>query len=152
MDIITIHVGTHGLTPSSTFSGGNVSPKFDLLGVPKDVQYVAMIVQDKSSIESYKCLWSIWNITSVGYIPPGFESGPAPNFPFPAVQGMNDFGEHAWHGPAPGLGTTDRLLFQVFGRTEPLVISANAKMDEVIEALRDGKTTAHGSLEVTYQG
>ena len=42
------------------------------------------------------------------------------------------------------------MLFQVFGRAEPLSISADAKMDEVIEALRDGKTTAYGSLESTY--
>ena len=152
MDTITIHIGKHGLTPSSTFAGGNISPKIDLLGIPKDVQHVAMIVQDKSGVENFKCLWSIWNLPAVGYISPGYDAGPAPKFPFPAVQGLNDFGEHAWHGPSPGLGTTDRLLFQVFGRSEPLIISANAKMDEVIEALRDGKTTAHGSLEVTYQG
>jgi phosphatidylethanolamine-binding protein (PEBP) family uncharacterized protein len=152
MDTITIHVGTHGLTASSTFNGGNISPKIELLGVPKEVQYVSLIVQNKSGSENYKCIWSVWNIPSVGYIPPGYDAGPAPKFPFPAVQGLNDFGEHAWHGPSPGLGITDRLLFQVFGRAEQLVIPANAKMDEVIEALRDGKTIAHGSLEVTYQG
>ncbi|HJJ43730.1 MAG TPA: YbhB/YbcL family Raf kinase inhibitor-like protein [Methanocorpusculum sp.] len=152
MEKITIHVGKHSLTASSTLNGGNISPKIDLQGVPKDIQYVAMIVQNKSGAETNKCIWSIWNIPSVGYIPPGYEAGAAPKFPFPAVQGVNDFGEHAWHGPSPGLGVMDRLLFQVFGRNEPLTISADSKMDEVIEALRDGKTIAHGSLEVTYHG
>lgn len=42
------------------------------------------------------------------------------------------------------------MLFQVFGRAEPIAISADAKMDEVIEVLRDGKTIAYGSLESTY--
>ncbi|MEA5038133.1 hypothetical protein SDC9_31490 [bioreactor metagenome] len=152
MDTITIHVGTHGLTASSSFAGGNISPKISLQGVSKEVQYMAMIVQNKSGGEKMKCIWTVWNIPSVGHIPPGYDMGPAPKFPFPAVQGLNDFGEHGWHGPSPGLGITDRLLFQVFGRVEPLVVPANAKMDEVIEALRDGKTVAHGSLEVVYQG
>jgi hypothetical protein len=152
MDKITIHVGTHGLTPSSTYAGGNISPKINLIDVPKDLEYVTLIVQNKSGDEKNKCLWVIWNIPSVGYIPPGFEEGPAPKFPFPAIQGMNDFGEHAWHGPSPGLGVQDRLLFQIFGRMEPMVLSPDSKMDDVIAALRDGKTTAHGSLEVSYQG
>ena len=152
METITIHVGAYGLTASSTFAGGNISPKIELTGVPKDIEYVTMIVQNKSGYEKSKCIWVIWNIPSVGYIPPGYEKGPAPTFPFAAMQGINDFGEHAWHGPSPGLGVLDRLLFQVFGRKERLVLSPDSKMDDVIEAMRDGKTLAHGSLEVSYQG
>ncbi|MCZ9311931.1 MAG: YbhB/YbcL family Raf kinase inhibitor-like protein [Methanocorpusculum sp.] len=150
MQQMTIHLGSSGITPSSTFSGGNISPKIDLTGVPAEVKYVAAIVQNKSGEGKMQCIWSIWNIPSVGYIPPGYEQGPVPGFPFPAVQGVNDFGEHGWHGPEPKLGSQERMLFQVFGRAEPISISADAKMDEVIEALRDGKTIAYGSLESIY--
>lgn len=150
MQQITIHLGATGITPTSTFSGGNISPKIDLTGVPAEVKYIAVIVQNKSGEGKTHCIWSVWNIPSVGYISPGYEQGPAPSFPFPAVQGLNDFGEHGWHGPESKLGSQERMLFQVFGRAEPLSISADAKMDEVIEALRDGKTTAYGSLESTY--
>ena len=152
MDTITIHVGKNGITPSSTFSGGNISPKIDLSGVDPDIQYAALIVYNKSGHEKDKCIWIIWNIPSVGYIPPGYDAGPAPQFPFPAVQGVNDFGENAWHGPNPGLGVRDRLLFQVFLRNEPLTIPCTSKVDDVVEALRDGKTLAFGSLETFYQG
>ncbi len=152
MDSITIHLGTHGLTPSSTLRGGNISPNITLTGVPKDMQYVALIVQNKSGTEKNKCIWTLWNVPSVGSIPPGYEEGPAPQFPFPAIQGKNDFGEHKWHGPSPGLGVRDKLLFQVFGRNEPLVLSPDTEMDGLIAALRDGKTVAYASLEEFYQG
>lgn len=149
MEKIAIYLGDAGITPSSTFTGGNISPKLNLGGVPPEVKYVAVIVQNKSGDGPTVCVWSIWNIPSVGYIPPGYEAGPVPAFPFPAVQGPNEFGEHAWHGPAPAIGLQDRMLFQVFGRAEPLSLSADASMNEVIEALRDGKTLAFGSIETT---
>lgn len=152
MDSIEIQLGMSGLTPTSTLNGGNISPNITLKGAPKDLEYVALIVQNMSGGGKTKCIWSIWNIPSVGYIPPGYEEGPAPKFPFPAMQGLNDFGEHKWHGPSPELGVRDKMLFQVFGRKEPLVLSPDAKMDEVIKALRDGKTVAYGSLEYFYQG
>ena len=150
MQQITIHLGASGITPSSTFSGGSISPKIELTGVPAEVKYIAAIVQNKSGDGKMQCIWSIWNIPSVGHIPPGYEHDPVPGFPFPAVQGINDFGEHGWHGPEPKLGSQERMLFQVFGRAEPIAISADAKMDEVIEVLRNGKTIAYGSLESTY--
>lgn len=150
MQQMTIHLGANGITPSSTLSGGNISPKIDLTGVPAEVKYIAAIVQNKSGEGKMQCIWSIWNIPSVGYIPPGYEHDPAPGFPFPAVQGVNDFGEHGWHGPEPKLGSQERMLFQVFGRIDPITLSADAKMDEVIEALRDEKTIAYGSIESTY--
>ncbi len=150
MKEITIHLGQNGITPSSTLSGGNISPKIDLFGIPAEVKYIAVIVQNKSGEGKTQCIWSIWNIPAVGYIPPGYETGPVPSFPFPAVQGFNDFGGHEWHGPEPKLGSQERMLFQVFGRAEPISISADAKMDEVIAAHRDGKTVAFGSLESTF--
>jgi len=152
MDSITINLGKNGITPSSTFHGGNISPNITLSGVDKELQYVSLIVQNKSGNEPSRCIWIIWNIPSVGYIPPGYEEGSAPKFPFPAIQGLNDYGEHKWHGPEPGLGVTDRLNFQVFGRNDQLNLSADAKMEEVLEAMRDGKTIAYGSLETSYIG
>lgn len=152
MDSLTINIGKNGLTPSSTFNGGNISPNITLGGVNADMQYITLIVQNKSGSEPSKCIWCIWDIPSVGYIPPGYEEGGKPSFPFPAIQGINDFGEHAWHGPSPGLGVTDRLMFQVFGRNEPLGITYDSNMDKVIEKLRDGKTVAYGYLETIYMG
>lgn len=150
MQQITIHIGSGGITPSSTLSGGNISPKIDLPGAWGEVKYLAVIVQNKSGEGKMQCIWSIWNIPSVGHIPPGYDAGPAPKFPFPAIQGMNDFGGHGWYGPDPKLGSLERMLLQVFGRAEPLSLSADASMDEVIAALRDGKTIAYGSLETTF--
>ncbi len=152
MDSITINLGVNGITPSSTLHGGNISPRILLEGVPKDLQYIAVIVQNKSGDEKNKCIWAIWNIPSVGHVPPGYEEGPAPSFPFPAVQGVNDFGEHKWHGPSPGLGVRDKILIQVFGRNERLVLSPDSTMNELITALRDGNTVAYGSLEYFYHG
>lgn len=152
MDTVTIDLGRAGLTPSSTLNGGNISPKIDLAGVPKDMQYVSLVVQNKSGDEENKCIWVIWNIPSVGHISPGYDEGPAPKFPFPAVQGLNDFGEHKWHGPSPGLGVRDRLLFQVFGHDERIVISPDSKMDDLINAVREVKIRAFGTLEYFYQG
>lgn len=152
MDTITIDLGRTGLTPSSTFSGGNISPKINLLGVPKDLQYVSVIVQNKSGEEKTKCIWVIWNIPSVGHIPPGYEEGPAPKFPFPAIQGVNDFGEHKWHGPNPGLGVRDKLLFQIFGHDDRIVISPDSKMDDLLKAVREKEIRAFGSLEEFYLG
>ncbi|HJJ57920.1 MAG TPA: YbhB/YbcL family Raf kinase inhibitor-like protein [Methanocorpusculum sp.] len=152
MDTITIDLGTEGLTVSSTFSGGNISPRITLRGIDKDMEYICLIVQNKSGNDPLKCIWTIWNIPSVGYVPPGFDAGAYPKFPFPAVQGVNDFGEQGWHGPSPGLGVRDKLLFQVFGRNDSLSIPPESTMDEVIDALRDGKTVAYGSLECFYHG
>lgn len=152
MNTITIDFGASGLTVSSTLSGGNISPRISLENVDKEIEYVCLIVQNKSGNEPVKCIWTVWNIPSVGYIPPGYEEGAYPKFPFPAVQGINDFGEHGWHGPSPGLGVRDKLLFQVFGRNESLSIPPDSTMDAVIDALRDGKTVAYGSIEYFYQG
>ncbi|HJJ54535.1 MAG TPA: YbhB/YbcL family Raf kinase inhibitor-like protein [Methanocorpusculum sp.] len=152
MDTLTIDFGSTGITPSSTFHGGNISPRITISGADPEMQYVCLVVQNKSGDEPIKCIWTIWNIPSVGHVPPGYEEGASTKFPFPAMQGLNDFGEHGWHGPSPGLGVRDKLLFQVFGRNEPLVLSTDAKMDDVIDALRDGKTVAYGSAECFYQG
>ena len=150
MQQITIHLGATGITPTSTFSGGNISPKIDLTGVPAEVKYIAVIVQNKSGEGKTHCIWSVWNIPSVGYIPPGYEQGPAPSFPFPAVQCLNAFGQHGSHVPESKLGSQERRLFQVFGRAEPLPISPGAQMVGLIQALRDGKPTAYGGLVSTY--
>jgi hypothetical protein len=44
------------------------------------------------------------------------------------------------------------MLFRVFGRMEPVLAYVDANMDDVIAALRDGKTITYGSLESPYFG
>lgn len=56
MQEITIHLEASVVTPSSTLSGGNISPKIDLTGVPAEVKYIAVIVQNRSGDDTMRCI------------------------------------------------------------------------------------------------
>jgi Raf kinase inhibitor-like YbhB/YbcL family protein len=76
------------------------SPPLSISGVPDDAESLALIVDDPDAMEPAGKIWDHWVVWN---IPPGVDEIPAGWNPATdnASEGMNDFGERGYGGPAP---------------------------------------------------
>ena len=78
------------------YKNGNEVPPLAINGVPEGTEYLTLVMDDPDAMEPAGKVWVhwvIWNFTC-------FADG-KPDFSRPTKQGMTDFGEVGYGGPAP---------------------------------------------------
>jgi hypothetical protein len=78
-----------------TNDGDNINPPLEISGVPKNVQSLALIMDDPSLNEENGVNWLLWNIH------PNIKEIEKGSIPKGAIQGVNREGNIGYFGPAP---------------------------------------------------
>jgi Raf kinase inhibitor-like YbhB/YbcL family protein len=82
-----------------TCDGQNISPRLDVVDIPKKTESLALIMDDPDSPNDTFTHWLAWNIPANTVL---IEEGRAPRG---SSEGLNDFGARGYGGPCPHAGT-----------------------------------------------
>jgi Raf kinase inhibitor-like YbhB/YbcL family protein len=108
-------------------SGQNLSPAFDISGVPKDTKSLALTAYDPdANTGSGFWHWVVYNIDpSVTEIKSGLGSEKKHNLNEYGLQAINDFGAIGYDGPCPPKGETHRYIYTLHALNTKLDVEPN---------------------------
>ena len=78
------------------YKNGNKVPSLTVSGVPEGVESLALIMDDPDAMEAVGKVWVHWVVWNLTWFADG-----KPHWDRPTKQGMTDFGEVGYGGPAP---------------------------------------------------
>lgn len=132
--------------------GDNLSPPLQWTAVPGAKAW-ALILEDPDAPRAEPFLhWMIWNIPGdVTSLPENLSKAQRLDQPQGAIQARNDSNSIGYFGPRPPAGDRPhRYHFQLFALGEPLQFGPDARLQEVVNALK-GDVIAQGELIGLYQ-
>lgn len=113
-----------------TKDGGNISPPMQWNALPKGTVELVLIVEDPDAPRPEPFVhWVCYKINpDAGGLPEGIEQKPNPQTAAVNAQGVNDFKDIGYDGPAPPEGHgTHHYHFKLYALDQPL--DANARLD-----------------------
>ena len=122
-----------------TCDGDNVNPPLYVREVPKETKSLVLIIDDPDAPSGTWEHWNVWNIPPTKRIKENS---------VPGVEGMNDFGKHAYGGPCPPSGT-HRYFFKVYALDNMLSLQVHSRKKDIEEAMKD-HVLAKGELVGVY--
>lgn len=147
MTSLVVKLGFDIIPDVHTCEGRDVSPAIRIEEL--NAASMAVIVDDPDAPSGTFTHWIIWNIPPVHAIPGAIARNATLTDPFPALQGMNDFGEIGYVGPCPPPGKPHRYHFRVYGLDRRLDLKAGATLSELRKAMQ-GHVLQLGEAVATY--
>lgn len=108
----------------------NISPALSISGVPDGAQSLALIVTDPDAPMGEWVHWLMWNI------PPYTTAIAEDEVPTSATEGLTDYGQANWGGPAPPSGT-HRYVFTLYALDTTLDLPNTSKRDHFETSIQD---------------
>src|SRR5262245_23802739 len=127
-----------------TGDGDDVSPPLKWADPPGGTKSFALICDDPDAPRGTWVHWVLFNL------PPEFRELPEGASPAGAIDGVNDFGNLGYGGPAPPKGKPHRYFFRLFALDTTIEFRAGATKEQVLAACK-GHILAEGELMGTYQ-
>ncbi len=129
-----------------TADGSNHNPPLTVSEVPEGTKSLALIVHDPDATGGGDWLhWIVWNID-----PKTTEITPGDSL-VGAVQGVTDFGQAVYGGPAPHPGSgVHRYVFELYAVDQVLKLPQDPSREDVEMALA-GHTLAQSTWTGTYE-
>ena len=136
------------IPPKYTVDGANISPSLNWETVPEGTQSIALINDDPDAPMGTWVHWVMWNI------PPDKKQLPEnvpsdPKLSDGSVQGITDFRQPGYGGPAPPSGT-HRYFFKVYALDTKLNLSTGSNKAQLVKAM-EGHILAEGQLMGRYK-
>lgn len=117
-----------------TCDGGDVSLPFVWVGVPREAESLALILEDVDSVEGVWSHWLMYDMPPrVNVLQPGIP--PSKALPAGGLQGRNDFGNIGYGGPCPSDGKTHRYVARLYALDASLGLGPGAKREEFLEMI-----------------
>jgi Raf kinase inhibitor-like YbhB/YbcL family protein len=147
--IVSIDFDKQTFPQRHTCDGDNVSPAIHIDRIQS--QFLAVILEDRIGPDTMFCHWLIWNIEARKEIPENIPKDPVINYPFTAVQGMNDTGTTGYTGPCPPGNEIHTYFFNVYGLNSKLDVKPGANR-EMLEVAMKGHMVQYGGQAIaTYK-
>lgn len=132
-----------------TGDGADLSPPLAWEGAPESAQSFAVICDDPDAPLKTWVHWVLYNIPGdVHSIKDAVP--PEPELSNGARQGVNDFGNVGYGGPAPPPGPPHRYYFKVYAVDSPLGLPALATKADLLDAIQ-GHILGQGELIGLYR-
>jgi len=135
------------IPPQYTHIGQNVNPPLNIFSPPARTQSLALYMHDPDAPSGDFCHWLMWDIT------PRTESIAVNHVPVGAIQGVNDYGQPRYSGPAPPPGSgTHRYLFDFYALDKSLNLPAGSDLDDFKKAISNhvlGRCQLIGTFSAT---
>ncbi len=138
-----------GMIPSKyTSDGADISPPLQWEGIPAGTQSIALINDDPDAPMGTWVHWVMWNI------PPDKKELPEnvphdQKLPDGSCQGITDFRQPGYGGPAPPSGT-HRYFFKVYALDTKLDMLTGSTKAQLVKAM-EGHILAEGQLMGKYK-
>lgn len=134
-----------------TCDGADASPPLVIEGVPAAARTLALVVDDPDAPAGTWVHWLIWNIPADRSIPPDVPRDPDVPTLTGACQGVNDFGDLGWSGPAPPRGRgPHRYRFTVFALDGALGLQPGADR-AALDAAMEGRVLDRARITAVYE-
>lgn len=111
-----------------TAQGDNVNPPLTISKVLPGIKSLILTVTDPDAPGGIWTHWLVWNI------PPKTTSIAENSLPYPAVQGINDFGDLGYGGPNPPSGT-HRYYFDLYAVSRNPNLSPLTRLSQLQQAV-----------------
>ena len=131
------------ITRKYGYKNGNEVPPLAINGVPEGTESLTLIMDDPDAMEPAGKVWVhwvIWNFTCFADAKPDFSS--------PTKQGMTDFGEVGYGGPAPP-GKRHTYVFKLYALDTDLDLPDKSTKADVEKAM-EGHIIEQATLTGTY--
>ena len=125
------------------YKNGNEQPGLASMGIPDEAKSLALIMDDPDAMGAVGKVWVhwvVWNLTC-------FADG-KPDFSSPAKQGMTDFGEVGYGGPAPP-DKRHTYVFKLYALDTDLDLPDKSTKADVEKAM-EGHIVDQATLTGTY--
>lgn len=129
-----------------TGDGDNNAPPLNWTNPPEGTQAFALICDDPDAPMGTWVHWVLYDLPA----DTTQLAGNAAPLPEGAKEGLNDFHDNGYGGPAPPPGPAHRYFFRLYALSAPTGLAAGATKDQLLEAM-EGKILAEAQLMGTYQ-
>lgn len=138
-----------GVIPKKyTCDGENISPPMEWEDAPEGTACFVLICQDPDARGQVLAHWLLYNLPAeLSALPENVPAGG--ELPWGGMQGENDMGEVRYSGPCPPPGSTHHYYFRMYAVDRQLELSAGAKIQEVLDQIRN-HTLASSELMGLY--
>jgi Raf kinase inhibitor-like YbhB/YbcL family protein len=114
-----------------TCDGDNVSPPFNIKGVPAGAASLVLIMDDLDLPGGVMPHWLVWNI------PPSTSEIKKNSLPEGSVIGKNKFGNNGYNGPCPPENSTHRYRFRLFALDSELKLAKESQQSDIEKTMHD---------------
>lgn len=133
------------LPPEVAKDGADQHPGLRWGSVPTETKSLAILCEDPDAPGGTWIHWVVWNVPpEIGEFHRGQDLTDVG-----ATEGMNDFGDVGYGGPAPPPGQSHRYQFKVFALDTRLVLPRGAKAGE-LRRVMEGRVLTWGEIAPRY--
>ncbi|HWP78557.1 MAG TPA: YbhB/YbcL family Raf kinase inhibitor-like protein [Candidatus Nitrosotenuis sp.] len=127
------------------YKNGNKSPPLKIKNVPSDAKSLVLIMDDPDAMGAVGKLWVHWVVWNID---PKISEIAESSIPSGAVEGMTDFGEIGYGGPAPP-DKRHTYIFKLYALNSKLSLPNGATKKQVEDAMQN-HIIAQTSLSGTF--
>ena len=127
------------------YKNGNTSPPLTISGIPEKTKSLTIIMDDPDAMGAVGKVWVHWVMWNIN---PTTTSIIESTIPTGAVQGMTDFGEVGYGGPAPP-DKRHTYVFKLYALDTKLDLSSESTKADV-EKTMEGHIIEQATLTGTY--
>ncbi len=125
------------------YKNGNEQPPLTINGIPKGTKSLTIIMDDPDAMEAVGKVWVHWVVWNLTWFADG-----KPSWGRPTKQGMTDFGEVGYGGPAPP-DKTHTYVFKLYALDSELNLPGESTKADVEKAM-EGHIIEQTQLTGTY--
>ena len=125
------------------YKNGNREPPLTMNGVPEGTKSLALIMDDPDAMEAVGKVWVHWVVWNLTWFADG-----KPDWSRPTKEGMTDFGEVGYGGPAPP-DKRHTYVFKLYALDSELDLPGKSTKADVEKAM-EGHIIEQTQLTGTY--
>ena len=111
----------------------NVNPPLKIENIPSNTKSLVLIMDDPDALSAVGKIWVHWTLWN---IPPNISEIPENSFPVDSVQGVTDFGQIGYGGPAPP-DKKHTYFFKLYAINKTLELKSNSLIKDIETQLSD---------------
>ena len=127
------------------YKNGNTSPPLTISGILAEAKSLALIMDDPDAMGAVGKVWVHWVVWNIDSTTTEIAESTAPSG---AIEGMTDFGEVGYGGPAPP-DKRHTYVFKLYALDSILDLSSESTKTDVEKAM-EGHILSQVTLEGTY--
>lgn len=115
------------------YKNKNINPPLTITDVPPETKSLALILDDPDAMRAVGKIWVHWIVWNID---PNTNEIKENSIPTGSLQGLTDFGDNSYGGPAPP-DKEHTYIFKLYALDDKLHLKEGAKKIQVEEAMKN---------------